>query len=897
MYVREGSEAILAPISPATRLHLVSLKATWLDPGMIELRLLGSLSLTGPGREELPAILRQPKRLALLAYLAAATPRGFHRRDTLLALFWPERDTEHARAALSDALYTLRREIGEGVILRRGDEEVGLARDRCWCDAAAFEDAVAAGRAEEASDLYRGDLLAGFHLSDAPEFERWLEEARARFRALATQAAWSLAEDGDGTDPRPIALRWTRRGLALAPYDESGIRRLMTLLDRQGDRAEAVREYEQFARRLALDLELEPSAETVALAEALRTRHGGTRGNNVTAVGQARSDTVTAFDAVNGRPDPKPSPPGLHDPVRAMLAVLTAIVGLGLAANAMLHARSPRLAPHRVAAVGFENRTGRRDLDPLGTMAADWIIRGLVETPLVDVTDLEAVDAGGRSDSANAMDLARRSRAGMVISGSYYRSGDSVVFQGGIADVASGRMLRSFDPAGAPVAKATAALQALQEQVVGGLAMLVNPAFAPVEPDIGLPKLSAYREFMAGLNRESWRDWKTAARHYRQAAILDSTFIAPVVQLAFVSLWAAADCRITDSLAATLDHRRDQLTPWNRITIDVQRSRCRGDQQGAVRLLARRIDAYPDSKSAQWQYAWALLHSNQPRAARGLLGQLDPDRDCKDDSHRCIGWFPGDARGEYWSLVAAADHVLGDHRAELGVTDRWRDSTDSRWSVIRGRALGALGWEREVFEFLRSMSMRSVDSVALSSLPMATELMVHGHRRAGLAVAESVLARLELTPDVDSSRAGYIAWDNLLLGRKAAELAALRKLAWSTPSTLRGISEVDTSWMLDAQGRIAVLIGDTTGAERIDSILAKQSRRDLRHPWIRGALIMAQAHIAAGLGRRDQAVALLKAANARGLLDLGASFAWHQDLQLAPLRGYPPFEALLRPDN
>jgi DNA-binding SARP family transcriptional activator len=103
---------------------------------MIELRLLGSLSLTGPGREELPAILRQPKRLALLAYLAAATPRGFHRRDTLLALFWPERDTEHARAALSDALYTLRREIGEGVILRRGDEEVGLARDRCWCDAA-----------------------------------------------------------------------------------------------------------------------------------------------------------------------------------------------------------------------------------------------------------------------------------------------------------------------------------------------------------------------------------------------------------------------------------------------------------------------------------------------------------------------------------------------------------------------------------------------------------------------------------------------------------------------------------------------------------------------------------------------------------------------------------------
>jgi DNA-binding SARP family transcriptional activator len=90
---------------------------------MIELRLLGSLSLTNSAREELPSVLRQPKRLALLAYLAAATPRGFHRRDTLLALFWPERDAEHARAALSDSLYALRRALGDGVILRRGDEE------------------------------------------------------------------------------------------------------------------------------------------------------------------------------------------------------------------------------------------------------------------------------------------------------------------------------------------------------------------------------------------------------------------------------------------------------------------------------------------------------------------------------------------------------------------------------------------------------------------------------------------------------------------------------------------------------------------------------------------------------------------------------------------------------
>ena len=32
-------------------------------------------------------------------------------------------------------------------------------------------------------------------------------------------------------------------------------------------------------------------------------------------------------------------------------------------------------------------------------MAADWIIRGLMETPLVDATELEAVYAAGTDDS------------------------------------------------------------------------------------------------------------------------------------------------------------------------------------------------------------------------------------------------------------------------------------------------------------------------------------------------------------------------------------------------------------------------------------------------------------------------------------------------------------------
>jgi hypothetical protein len=145
---------------------------------MIRFRTLGSLDLARSDGPELRAVLAQPKRLALLTYLAVARPRGYHRRDRLLAMFWPESDAERARAALSRAIYFLRRQLGDGIIVNRGDEEIAVNADRFWCDAAAFEDYLERGLSSEALECYRGDLLPGFFTSDANGFEEWLEIER-----------------------------------------------------------------------------------------------------------------------------------------------------------------------------------------------------------------------------------------------------------------------------------------------------------------------------------------------------------------------------------------------------------------------------------------------------------------------------------------------------------------------------------------------------------------------------------------------------------------------------------------------------------------------------------------------------------------------------------------------
>jgi len=85
----------------------------------IRLRTLGALQLQGPAGDELRSALAQPRRVALLVYLVLATPRGLHRRDKLLALFWPEHDEQHARNALSQAVHFLRRTLGADAILSR----------------------------------------------------------------------------------------------------------------------------------------------------------------------------------------------------------------------------------------------------------------------------------------------------------------------------------------------------------------------------------------------------------------------------------------------------------------------------------------------------------------------------------------------------------------------------------------------------------------------------------------------------------------------------------------------------------------------------------------------------------------------------------------------------------
>lgn len=229
---------------------------------------MGGLSLDAAGRR-IAGAANQPGRLALLAVIAQSGERGVS-RDRLLALFWPERDTERARGALNQALYSLRRDIGEQDLVL-GTSILRLNPEIIESDAMAFEQALDSGELEAAMRRYAGPFLDGIHLGSSDELERWLDERRDHLRRRYADAATLLAAEARARDDPAAEARWWRVLTAMDPLDGKAALGLVRALADSGDRTGALQHAAQHEATLRIELELPPDPELVALMAELRT--------------------------------------------------------------------------------------------------------------------------------------------------------------------------------------------------------------------------------------------------------------------------------------------------------------------------------------------------------------------------------------------------------------------------------------------------------------------------------------------------------------------------------------------------------------------------------------------------------------------------------------------------
>lgn len=233
---------------------------------MIRLQTLGAVEVRLPDGTVQEEVVAQPKRLGVLLYLALEA--GFHRREKLIRLFWPDGEDERGRNGLNKAVHFLRRYLGENLILSRGPEELSVNRDELWCDAAVLEQPQLP--VDELISLYRGEFADAFPIAGSPDLEHWLDARRVHCRRLAVTAACRGAEGLALEGKRDRAIDLLTRARQWDPFDEVVVRALMGEQSRIGNRVAAISTYQELARRMHQELELRPSAETRKLAEIIR---------------------------------------------------------------------------------------------------------------------------------------------------------------------------------------------------------------------------------------------------------------------------------------------------------------------------------------------------------------------------------------------------------------------------------------------------------------------------------------------------------------------------------------------------------------------------------------------------------------------------------------------------
>lgn len=243
--------------------------------------LTGGVALErGDARVDEAALPGRQGRSALV-YLVLARTRPVP-RDELVEALWPQAAPPSVNTALSAIVSKLRAALGRVEV----DAATGLrSRNGCYelqlPAGAQIDLEVAVNRLDRAEGALRnGDTTAAWSAATVAaailrrpllpgDDAAWLDTRRTDLRNLLVRAYDCLVDiwllRGDTT----LAVALARDALALAPFRESGYRRLMRAHAAAGDRAEALRTYEDCRTLLREELGVSPAPETQAAYQAL----------------------------------------------------------------------------------------------------------------------------------------------------------------------------------------------------------------------------------------------------------------------------------------------------------------------------------------------------------------------------------------------------------------------------------------------------------------------------------------------------------------------------------------------------------------------------------------------------------------------------------------------------
>ncbi|HEX6574431.1 MAG TPA: BTAD domain-containing putative transcriptional regulator [Gemmatimonadaceae bacterium] len=665
---------------------------------MYSFRTLGSLELRSDSGEAITGVVSAQKLVALLAYLAVARPHGFHRRDTVVGLLWPDLTQERARAALRHSVYRIRTLLGSDAVVSRGDEDLGINPAILTCDAQKFDELIERGSPGEALDLYEGDLLPGFFLRGAPEYERWLDGERTRLKTTASKAACRLAVELASSGRNEDAARRARQALWISPDDEQVLRTAISVLAQTGDVSGAMREYDAFAKRLKEDYGSSPGSETQAVAARIRQREESPAAMEFAAP-KAASRATESLNVSNRMRSPK---------WWATVGVLATLV-IAMSAYGLNRLRDDSTgAEPSIAVLPFDVR-GSRELDYLREGMSDLLSIGVDGAGGLHSADPRAVIARVRSaddphiDSDEARQIAREVGAQLYITGSVIEVGGQIRITAELRD-RSGRVQARSETGPAGKDKLFDLVDEISRDLLAGAdrgsPTLVGLAARTTR---SLPALRSYlegeRELRAGRH-------VSALDAFREAVANDSTFALAYYRLSSAGRWTT-EYNLAEEATDKAVRYDESLPPYARRLLDAATAMRDGNYARSESLYVASTRSRPGDAETWFGLGDLYYHYN---ALRGRS-----KREARKPFERALSLDPGDGESRVHLLeLAAWEGRVSEVDSLLSGLPAGSDF-GAKWPIIRALITGDREAEARSLANLREGDERSIVLMVIHS--------------------------------------------------------------------------------------------------------------------------------------------------------------------------------------
>ena len=240
--------------------------------GKLQLTLFGGFAVSDSDGKTIMVVGK--KNQALLAYLAANAGR-VQSREKLAELLWGDRFNDQARQSLRQAVSTIRKELGDSGenVLRSDGDAISLESSAVSIDSIRFEELAREGSPESlerAANLYHGSFLEGLNVRESA-FQAWSTAQSARYAEIAADVLSRLCSQQKEVGESVKAIATVQALLELDPTREQAHRALMSLYATDGQRSQALKQYQVCKDALRSELDVEPEALTNQLYEQIRS--------------------------------------------------------------------------------------------------------------------------------------------------------------------------------------------------------------------------------------------------------------------------------------------------------------------------------------------------------------------------------------------------------------------------------------------------------------------------------------------------------------------------------------------------------------------------------------------------------------------------------------------------